>query len=559
MENQNNAVNASEQPIAQAPQPQPVQTPPQVQPIAQAPPPEYSGGKGKKLWVIIVPIVVMVLLGVGGWWYYAKGQALLLHNQMVWNWGSTLTNFKTETSFALRMTQAEENAVKLLMPISQKVEFSGSAKQHTVGTNFTGEANYFVDASEEIRLDLAMEYKKIGETFYIKPNISGLDDLGLPFPIELGKDWIEFNTDSLNALNPQMQQPEEDYNAQMEEFQKSTGELMEKIKDVKAFVISDPHQTMETPDGKLKKIQYNIKPNKLGELMLVITEHFDTYLDIPDNERAKTKESMQEEFLKFQQEEPEDWADMKRALAQIDIYAWVNTKTKALQGVEIAAYNLALPNDSEPESTLTFSVESMFYAAEPINIQVPDKTITVEQLISQVMAGVASDMMGVDINEDVMTAMMDQTDTDGDGLPDSAETMLFETDPNNPDTDGDGYPDGEEVDNGYNPLGDGELDQEFYEAKMEELMGGSLDPFDGLDTLGMSEVSCADAGGEWVLPVPKTEEECLMHTDLFTCSENDCNWDVTADPGACLPDIEHCLCPGDWNFRINKGGMSTCN
>ena len=43
-------------------------------------------------------------------------------------------------------------------------------------------------------------------------------------------------------------------------------------------------------------------------------------------------------------------------------------------------------------------------------------------------------------------------DTDGDLLLDVREKELG-TDPNNPDTDGDGYSDGEEVANGFDPLG----------------------------------------------------------------------------------------------------------
>ena len=48
-------------------------------------------------------------------------------------------------------------------------------------------------------------------------------------------------------------------------------------------------------------------------------------------------------------------------------------------------------------------------------------------------------------------------DTDGDGLTDGDEVLIWKTDPLNSDTDGDGYPDGREVRNGYSPLGPGKL------------------------------------------------------------------------------------------------------
>ncbi|HOX60933.1 MAG TPA: hypothetical protein PLV72_02930 [Candidatus Magasanikbacteria bacterium] len=48
-------------------------------------------------------------------------------------------------------------------------------------------------------------------------------------------------------------------------------------------------------------------------------------------------------------------------------------------------------------------------------------------------------------------------DTDGDGLSDGDEILIWKTDPLKSDTDGDSYPDGSEVKNGYSPLGPGKL------------------------------------------------------------------------------------------------------
>lgn len=49
------------------------------------------------------------------------------------------------------------------------------------------------------------------------------------------------------------------------------------------------------------------------------------------------------------------------------------------------------------------------------------------------------------------------SDTDGDGLIDGDEVIIWKTNPMMADTDGDGHVDGAEVYNGYNPLGPGKL------------------------------------------------------------------------------------------------------
>lgn len=64
---------------------------------------------------------------------------------------------------------------------------------------------------------------------------------------------------------------------------------------------------------------------------------------------------------------------------------------------------------------------------------------------------------------DISTAT-DAQDKDSDNLPDELEA-LFGTDPLNPDTDGDGYMDGVEIENEYNPLGEGKLDIDWSNAR----------------------------------------------------------------------------------------------
>ncbi len=71
-----------------------------------------------------------------------------------------------------------------------------------------------------------------------------------------------------------------------------------------------------------------------------------------------------------------------------------------------------------------------------------------------------TDNDGLFDREEVKSFKTDPTkaDTDGDGLSDYSEIKVWFTNPFETDSDGDGYSDGEEVINGYDPLGTGSLD-----------------------------------------------------------------------------------------------------
>lgn len=62
-----------------------------------------------------------------------------------------------------------------------------------------------------------------------------------------------------------------------------------------------------------------------------------------------------------------------------------------------------------------------------------------------------------DEEEAELNTSIKSADTDGDGLTDREEVRVYLTDPLDPDSDKDGYEDGEEVENGFNPLGKGPL------------------------------------------------------------------------------------------------------
>lgn len=71
---------------------------------------------------------------------------------------------------------------------------------------------------------------------------------------------------------------------------------------------------------------------------------------------------------------------------------------------------------------------------------------------------VDSDSDGLPDTEELSLGTNPQNiDSDSDGLFDRDEVRVYQTDPLNPDTDGDTFSDGTEVQNGYNPKGQGKL------------------------------------------------------------------------------------------------------
>lgn len=90
----------------------------------------------------------------------------------------------------------------------------------------------------------------------------------------------------------------------------------------------------------------------------------------------------------------------------------------------------------------------------------PSSSASAEMSNDQVLFGepIDSDKDGLDdVREQEIGTNPKNTDTDGDGLSDGDEVLIWKTDPLNPDTDKDGYLDGDEVRHGYNPLGPGKL------------------------------------------------------------------------------------------------------
>lgn len=121
----------------------------------------------------------------------------------------------------------------------------------------------------------------------------------------------------------------------------------------------------------------------------------------------------------------EDHLLKKLVTKNISIDQTVNTRTENNITIELNDYNKEF-NITPPQDVEVLDFEDMF--------------------MSQIMNSSQLNIEELNLEED----------SDGDGLADIVETV-YQTDPNDPDSDDDGFLDGEEIEHGYNPLGEGEL------------------------------------------------------------------------------------------------------
>ncbi len=98
--------------------------------------------------------------------------------------------------------------------------------------------------------------------------------------------------------------------------------------------------------------------------------------------------------------------------------------------------------DKTKELLIAYSLESGF--VEPL--------VNLEQEINSLMSEAKSKAIKVESLKKERTAEESSLDTDGDGLPDFDEYIIYQTDPQMQDTDSDGVTDGAEVALGFNPL-----------------------------------------------------------------------------------------------------------
>ncbi len=430
-------------------------------------------GSNKKTTSFILMILLVVILGAGGYWYYAYGQTMLFARQMVLKLDVPYENYKSDFDFILDARLKKDavignlgsNPTEMFMPSMDNVKISLKGLQHTVGKNFDGNVQVSLGMGSVFNFNNSIDYRQLNKDFYFKFNkdfttdlLSGLLGMNIDLSEFFNKDrWLTYNWDDLNNLSSSdvglMVNPD-NFNLEKKlEERKKMDDYFKLFKLHNIFKIVDTKESKDSNNGKLKKLQLIVKPSKINDLINMLAIFDGAYFN---NTELKTtqdiKDKVEKDMAKDRSDDPKQFETIDSLVQNADIFVWVNTETKSIQGANIIFYGDIINLDEE-KIILTGHYNFLNEIEENYSITKPEQTITVQEAYENTMKKIMEEQVRT------MKQYEEQSinkDTDSDGLSDIMESF-YGTDPLKDDTDGDGFKDGEEVKNGYNPLGAGKL------------------------------------------------------------------------------------------------------
>ncbi len=302
------------------------------------------------------------------------------------------------------------------------------AEVHLQGTYASGDSSFAGDVLLRI----------IGDAWYLNiqkfPSLPGYDVT----PIK--NQWIKIKTESLpqQLIQPSQEGLEQDKNAA-----EQSAVIIESFRDAKVIAFGKSQGTETINNAKARVYPITFTPEQLPV----------AYKNMTD---ALQKRFGDKALIKFDQKlydglsDAKAQASLKEQMKNLTVTIAVDTATG--YPVRVAVLNWYEP----PTGPTHYKISATLTYADinkTVTVEEPKATLDSDQATALVFpAGATSTNLNVNGATNTNTAL----DTDNDGLGDAAE-QLYGTDPNKPDTDGDGYLDGEEVTNGYNPLGEGAL------------------------------------------------------------------------------------------------------
>jgi hypothetical protein len=428
--------------------------------IETAPPrsdqPRMLHGGRRKMWWILVVIVLVGILGAGGYIFAQRAGAPLQIIGKGLEQMASQERYRYEAGIKVPLEVPEEFSSFLKSGDIMGVGAGGGSK-NLIPFNIVVTVKGEVDAPAKkgvgmVTLDLIspttpdaysgeIEVRNLSTVAYIKVNrLPG----GLSFFTSMiGKDWIQVDTSGL-AKSAQASEFEEALGAAREDKpQKETAadtEATARRKEAVQAFLKNPetYEILEQPplwDVALRRGPYHyrmaLRKEKIAELVALLSEVGGTLAPVDSLKNAATYTDEIKE-VRF-----DVWVNVQSGQVE-KLYAEIEP---ALQGTE--------------QEVKVGTMEVLVTVSPPTGalIEAPQEFVTFEQLLGKIM----SRMLGGFVGADELPPGVADTDTDGDGLKDYEELTKYYTDHTKADTDGDGFDDGTEVQNKFNPAGPGPL------------------------------------------------------------------------------------------------------
>jgi len=170
------------------------------------------------------------------------------------------------------------------------------------------------------------------------------------------------------------------------------------------------------------------------------------------------------------------WEDL---LANTSIDLWLEQQTGLVRKVIVNSAMTIEQDFGEPvELDASFTIILSPIDTAP-TIVAPEGAKSLDSIVSDLFGGLVGEEY---LRSDEFTTDLN-LDGDADELPDLLEEA-YGTDPAKPDSDGDGFNDGEEIENGYNPLGEGDLAGSTAEENFLNSFGELTIPLESFDLGG---------------------------------------------------------------------------
>ncbi len=417
--------------------------------------------KPKSKLILIIIILILVLLGIAGVFAYFKYFRLTPQKaiqKMVQNIQNVKTySFNAEIKTNIKLKQQDIDSLKeslgadpntmLGFPIITEKNILPIKLNYKSLVDIRNKKNPKISSNIELSLNnnilLKVRFKKIDDNLYVK-----LDNLPSLLQIflmgDFGKYWLQINTKD--------EQIKSTFNLTYKDRILSLETIKQAFKNKQVLNITQGSPKTEVIDN-IDTYHYILTINK-EELKKVISEIIKNS-KLKEQEKKLSLNKLETNYKSFNIPPIHLWIGKKDFLPY---KLFVNFKLKDY------IQNPQYKNKLSDQDTVIITIKINDYNKD-ITISKPENIKTLEQLLGSTnelnnFVGKQTPELQEKNSEEKMNFNIKQSkiDSDNDGLTDDEE-RIYGTDINNPDTDGDGYLDGQEVKNGYNPLGPGKLEK----------------------------------------------------------------------------------------------------